>query len=155
MTISDSDPTCSVSEPSSNGSTSVVRMTCSVKLTGNWLPIMHWRRQNETSEVGLIVNGSTESRTSNNLEDVQFHINETSRLVNDSVTLTSVLTVRRNVSTNQANGNEHYQCVTFFTLDQKPTGQPQGVEYYTVVHNKNVPDYNHSCHINVLWHINV
>jgi len=34
-------------------------------------------------------------------------------------------------------------------MDQIQTMPPPGVEYYAVAYTKNVPDYNHSCYVNV------
>jgi len=128
-------------------------MSCTIKFTGYWFPVMHWKRENETIQT---INGSlnTDSTTNDNLDHNLFHIAESrTRQNNYSVTIMSLLTVRRNgsVYSNQASRTEQYQCVTYFTVDKKPTIRPLDYEIYNSVRSfDNIPDYRHSCALTVV-----
>jgi len=136
------------------GGTSVIEMSCTVTFTGYWSPVMRWNHGNESIRV---INGTltTDSISIDNLEDIQYDIGVNSTRLNNSLTLSSVLTVRRNVSSfspnNHTYGNDQFQCVTFFTRNGKPTIQPLNLGYAEVYMLNNTPEYHRLCDVNVSW----
>jgi len=111
--FSDSYPTCDVADLNESLQMTAV-VSCRCDYSGDWIPVMQW-----TQSTNIIPHPTVSTTTR---------------------TLTSVLTVRRNVTTHERY-EEIYHCRTYFVLDNKPNNTDAN----------NVPGYTHLCNVVVTW----